>query len=207
MTDRWMLALDTDGFFAEEEAEFLRDQVDRLPGNASLLEVGSYKGRSSQFILASMAAEQRLVCVDVFRAAASYEGHSYAGLRIALNDPRVTVLPMTLRSAFRHLHEERFALTLVDADHSYTGAVEDLCLSVALAARGSTLLCHDVDEELFPGVVAAIESLVARGVLLEVGERVGSLGGYEVISRPTWLIDPGVYRDEELPEVVALPSC
>lgn len=198
MTDRWDMALGTDGFFAEEEARLLRDQVRRLHPDAALLEVGSYRGRSSQFIMASMTSTQRLVCVDTFRSAASYGGHSYADLRLTLKDPRVTVLPMSLRSAVRHLQGECFGLALIDADHSYMGAVEDICLAVALAAPGSALLCHDVDEELFPGVVAAIESLVTRRVL-ETGPRVGSLGSYVVRSRPTWLIDPGVYRDDELP--------
>lgn len=199
MTDRWELARGTDGFFAEEEAELLRDQVHALPERASLLEVGSYRSRSAQFILASMTSEQWLVCVDIFRHAASYGGHSYAELRTTLNDPRVTVLPMALHAAYRHLQGERFAFALVDADHSYTGAVADVCLAVALAGRGSRLLCHDVDESLFPGVVAALESLVAPEVL-QVGPRIGSLGCYEVRSRPTWLIEPGVYRDAELPE-------
>lgn len=198
MNDRWDRALLTDGFFAEDEAELVRDEVRRLPKDATLLEVGSYRGRSSQFILASMTEEQELVCIDTFRSAASYGGHSYADLRDTLNDPRATVLPMSLRAAFRHLRGKGFSLALIDADHSYAGAVEDLCLVIALAASGSTLLCHDVDEELFPGVVAAIESLVTRQIL-ETGPQVGTLGSFTVRGRPTWLLDPGVFRDEELP--------
>ena len=145
-----------------------------------------------------MTEEQELFCIDTFRSAASYGGLSYADLRNTLNDPRATVLPMSLRAAFRHLQGTDFSLALIDADHSYAVAVEDRCLAVALAARGSTLLCHDVDEDLFPGVVAALESLTSRQIL-ETGPKIGTLGSYTVRARPTWLLDPGVFRDEELP--------
>ena len=86
----------------------------------------------------------------------------------------------------------------MDADHSLLGATEDVTLAVALSALGAAILCHDVDPELFPGVVAATEALTRAGVL-KLEEKILSLALFRVVGRPSWLLDPGVYRDKELP--------
>ena len=98
-----------------------------------------------------MSSSQRLT-VDTLRVAASYRGHSYDALQGTLDDPHVAILPMSLRSAYGHLRRHNFQVMLVDADHSFVGASEDLCLCVALGDIDSILFCHDMDEELFPGL-------------------------------------------------------
>jgi predicted O-methyltransferase YrrM len=197
----------TDGFFAREEADFLMDTVTSAPDGASILEVGSYKGRSTLFLLAAMRPGQRLFSVDSFRTAASYAGHSYSSLLTHVNDPRHHLLPMTLREARPHLQAIPFDVVFIDGDHSFVGASQDLALSVELARAGATILCHDVTD-LFPGVQAATQALVSMAVLKESG-RVSSLVAYSVTGRPSWLTDPAVYRDAELPGrlcVIAVPQ-
>ena len=125
-------AEDIEGFFDVVEGEFLCQLVTEAPESGNLLEVGSFKGRSSKFALSAMSSLQTLTCVDVFRDAASYSGHSYRGLLSTLADPRVRLLPMTLRSAYRHLRGGAIDLSLIDADHSLVSVVEDLALVVAL---------------------------------------------------------------------------
>src|ERR1700691_3295238 len=181
----------TDGFFASDEADFLMDAVGSAPDDAAILEVGSYKGRSTLFLLAAMRTEQRLFSVDSFRTAASYAGHSYSSLIGHVNDPRHHVLPMTLSDARRHLKPLTFDVVFIDGDHSFLGASQDLALSLELSRAGTMLLCHDVTE-LFPGVQAATQALVSMAVLKESGQ-VSSLVAYRVTGRPSWLTDPAVY--------------
>lgn len=187
----------TDGFFDRDEADFLMDSVASAPDGAAILEVGSYKGRSTLFLLAAMRTGQRLFSVDSFRTAASYAGHSYSSLIDHVNDPRHHLLPMTLLEARRHLRPITFDAVFIDGDHSFLGVSQDLALSLELSRAGTILLCHDVTE-LFPGVQAATQALVSMAVLKESG-RVSSLVAYRVNGRPSWLTDPAVYRDIELP--------
>lgn len=190
-------AKQTDGFFELDEAEYLASLVTCVSPHGSLLEVGSYRGRSTLFLLAAMGPAQRLFSVDSFRTAASYAGHSYPALLAHVGDPRHHVLPMQLREAHPQLRPIAFGLALIDADHSFRGASEDLALAVDLCRVGSLLLCHDVCD-LFPGVQAVTQALVAAGVLEEHG-RAGTLVAFRVAERPAWLLDPGVYRDTALP--------
>ena len=187
----------TDGFFGRDEADFLMDAVASAPDGAAILEIGSYKGRSTLFLLAAMRPGQSLYSVDSFRTAAAYAGHSYSSLIAHVNDPRHHLLPMTLAEARHHLQPIAFDVVFIDGDHSFLGVSQDLALSVELSRPGAMLLCHDVGE-LFPGVQAATQALVSMAVLKERG-RVSSLVAYRVAGRPSWLTDPDVYRDAELP--------
>jgi predicted O-methyltransferase YrrM len=191
-------AENTDGFFGRDEADFLMDVVTSAPADAAILEVGSYKGRSTLFLLAAMGPGQRLFSVDSFRVAAAYAGHSYSSLITHIVDPRHHLLPMTLLEARSHLRGISFDIVFIDADHSYLGASQDLALSVELSRVGASVLCHDVTE-CFPGVQAATQAFVSMAVLTELG-RVSSLVAYRVMGRPSWLTDPAVYRDCELPD-------
>lgn len=189
-------ALDTTGFFSEEEAGLLMHTVARASPTASMLEIGSFHGRSTIFALAALGAEQRWVVVDNFRVAAAYHGHSLWALHHHLADPRVLILPMTLAEAYRHLKALRFEVIFIDGDHSFLGIAQDLALSIALAAPGARMLCHDLSE-CFPGVELAVDALQRAGILSEV-DRVGTVGLFEVQARPAWLVDPAVFRGEEL---------
>lgn len=191
-------AENTEGFFDRDEADFLMDAVTSAPADAAILEVGSYKGRSTLFLLAAMGPGQRLFSVDSFRVAGAYAGHSYSSLITHVEDPRHYLLPMTLLEARAHLHRITFDIVFIDADHSYLGASQDLALSVELSRVGASVLCHDVTE-CFPGVQAATQTLVSMAVLAELG-RVSSLVAYRVTGRPSWLTDPAVYRGSELPD-------
>jgi len=191
-------AENTDGFFGRDEADFLMAAVTSAPPDAAILEVGSYKGRSTLFLLAAMGPGQRLFSVDSFREAAAYSGHSYSSLITHVGDPRQHLLPMTLLEARPHLRGIKFDIVFVDGDHSFLGASQDLALSVELSRVGASVLCHDVTE-CFPGVQAATQALKSMAVLTELG-RVSSLVAYRVLGRPSWLADPAVYRDLELPD-------
>jgi predicted O-methyltransferase YrrM len=192
-------ALNTEGFFEVEEATLLMKAVTMMPSEAIMLEIGSYYGRSTLFALSALSPDQRWVVVDSFRDAASYSGHSFWKLAQTLTDNRISLLPMTLQNAFLHLPQQNFDLVFVDGDHSFLGVTQDLSLSIALLKPGGNLLCHDVCE-LFPGVEATINLLESLDVIKMV-EKVGSLALFSVHSRPSWLIDPSVYRGEQIKEV------
>jgi hypothetical protein len=99
----------------------------------AILEVSSYKGRRTLFLLATIQPGQRLFSVDSFRTAASYKGPF-------LFIPRLQAIT--------------YDVVFIDGDHSFMGVSQDLALGVELSCAGAILLCHDVTG-LFPDVWAA----------------------------------------------------
>lgn len=181
-------ALRTEGFFAEEEALLLMRAVAQAAAEAWFLEVGSYRGRSTLFALSVLRPSQQWVVVDKFVTAAKYSGHSYLLLQSSLGQRNVTILPMALSDAWRHLDGRRFQVAFIDGDHSFLGFAQDLAIAVALSDVGGTVLCHDVSE-FFPGVSVTVEAMLRAGILAE-RERTGSLVRYEILFRPQWLWNP-----------------
>jgi hypothetical protein len=120
--------------------------------------------------------------------AARYSGHSFWLLHDSVVRPNVTLLPMTLSEAYKHLSGRSFRVVFIDGDHSLLGIAQDLAISIALAEVGATILCHDV-ADTFPAVPLVVGAM-ERGGILAYRERVGDLVRYEIISRPAWLLDP-----------------
>jgi predicted O-methyltransferase YrrM len=193
-------AVKTEGFFDLGEADLLMQTVIDAPDDAKMLEIGSYYGRSTLFALSVLGANQRWVVVDSFRDAASYSGHTFWKLAETLSDPRVSLLPMTLRDAYPHLAWQALDLVFVDGDHSFFGATQDLALSIALLKPEGKLLCHDVCD-LFPGIEATVRILKSLDVI-KTEARAGTLELFSVRTRPSWLIDPAVYRGEQVKEIL-----
>lgn len=190
-------ALATEGFFSVEEADLLIRSINNIPSAGLVLEVGSYRGRSALFALAALHGRQRLVVVDSFRTAGSYAGHSYWELLGHLDDARACVLPMTLPEAYVHLRSRQFDLVFIDGDHSFSGVAQDLAYGIALTAPQGVVLCHDVCE-LFPGVLTAVDALIRAGVLARQNQ-IGKLVVFQLCRRPSWLLDPSVFRGEQIP--------
>jgi predicted O-methyltransferase YrrM len=189
-------ALSTPGFFAESEADFLIENVLKLSPDGSMLEIGSFFGRSTLFALSALQPEQSMMVVDNFRVAAAYSGHSFQQLKTWVADPRVTILPLTLLEAAPHLQDTEPDIVFIDGDHSFYGVSQDLAISVSLSAIESLIMCHDVCD-LFPGVMWATDMFV-RAQILEHVETRRSLASFRVRSKPSWLMNPEVFRDTAL---------
>src|SRR3954453_12450625 len=83
-------ALATPGHFKSGEAELLMKHV--AGGDGRVMEIGSYLGRSTLFILAALGKGRRVIAVDSFVEMGLCRGHTAVSLRETLNDPRATVI-------------------------------------------------------------------------------------------------------------------
>lgn len=197
MRDLYQQAKLTEGFFDEAEAIFLIEKVQQLNKEAKILEIGSYYGRSTLFILSAMKASQVLISLDTFSKMAGYKdsSHSFWSLVKTTNDNRHMILPMTISNAYEHLNNEKFDLCFIDGNHSFAGVTIDLSYCIMMSKINSFILCHDVSE-LFPGVKLAVSTFEKAGVLKKIGQ-VKTLALFEIKSRPSWILDPSVYRERK----------
>src|SRR5437899_9516490 len=143
------------GFLTEREARFLALVAAGAPGRGVILEIGSFKGKSTVG-LASIAARYHLgkvVAVDPHTApsstdpslgdqASSFEDFQHTLARAGLTDH------VEVHRKFSHQlatdWNRRIRLLWIDRDHTYAGAKQDLDLFAPHLATGGVVALHDV---------------------------------------------------------------
>ena len=153
--EAWRLVSAAPGFLTEREARFLALAAACTPGQGVILEIGSFKGKSTVG-LASIAARYRLgkvVAVDPHTApsstdpglggqASSFEDFQHTLARAGLTDH------VEVHRKFSHQlatdWNRRIRLLWIDGDHTYAGAKQDLDLFAPHLATGGVVALHDV---------------------------------------------------------------
>ena len=171
---------DVSGWFSRDEGRWYAAQAARLRPGAVLVEVGSWKGRSTAFVGPTCRERGvRLVCVDAWagskdeHAAAYLEGLAREDVRAVFDetlrrfDLDVEVLHMTSLAAAAHVGPGRADLVFLDASHDEASVAADLAAWSIVLRAGGTLAGHDWHE---PGVTSAVHAFaMARGLRVERG--------------------------------------
>lgn len=151
-------AKSVEGWFAEDEIEWLASQVKALPENAVVVEIGSWKGRSSRAIADNLPKGGKLYCVDSFcgssgepdahLTAKDREGDNvYMSFFHALHDHldtgNVIAVRMTSLNAAETLNNLRPQLIFIDGAHDYESVKTDIEAWLPLLADNGTICGHD----------------------------------------------------------------
>lgn len=143
------------GFLTEREARFLALAAACTPARGVILEIGSFKGKSTVG-LASVAARYRLgrvVAVDPHTAPSSTdpglgsEASSFEAFQRTLARAGLTDHVEVHRTFSRELAinwNRPIRLLWIDGDHTYPGAKQDLDLFAPHLAPGGVVALHDV---------------------------------------------------------------
>jgi predicted O-methyltransferase YrrM len=151
----WARVRAAPGFLTEREARFLILAAAATPGRGVILEIGSFKGKSTVG-LASVAAHYQLapvVAVDPHNAPSATDP-SLGGRTSSFDDFRHTLAAAGLvahvevhRAFSRELASgwnRPIRLLWIDGDHTYPGAKEDLDLFGPHVIAGGIVAFHDV---------------------------------------------------------------
>lgn len=152
-----------EGFFSDCEGVALG----RLCWDASLLEVGSWKGRSTVF--AATGGASRIVCVD------TWEGDTYSGPGNFWPEFRTNVdtytapgrvVPMIGRFqvALQHVDLASFDVLHYDADHDDQPTVAALELFAKRCRADAVIACHDVNYPNVQRIVYDVADAMGREV-------------------------------------------
>lgn len=153
--DAWRRVRAAPGFLTEREARFLALAAVAAPGQGAILEIGSFKGRSTVG-LASVAARYRLgkvVAVDPFTAPSDTDpslggaASSYQDFCRTLDQAGLTDQVEVHRALSRDLAgdwDRAIRFLWIDGDHSYAGAKLDLDLFLPHVISGGVVAFHDV---------------------------------------------------------------
>jgi len=168
----WQRVLAAPGFLTEREARFLALAAAASPARGAILEIGSFKGKSTVG-LASIAARYglgKVVAVDPFTAPASTDpglggsASSYDEFCRTLSAAglfeQVEVHRMFSRDLARGWNRP-IRFLWIDGDHTYEGVKEDIELFGPHLADGGIVAFHDV-LHTFPGPVRVFLEDVLR---------------------------------------------
>jgi predicted O-methyltransferase YrrM len=157
-------AMKIDGWMSRKELEWLYGQA---VSKDTIIEVGSWKGRSSKVL---SACNKRLICIDTWTCPhPQYKGEGKEAkeefsknLRDEIADGKVEVLEGKSANALKHLRMFRGVspdMIFIDGDHTYEGAKADIEQALKILPKGSLLCGHDY-ARTDPGVVQAVDELV-----------------------------------------------
>jgi predicted O-methyltransferase YrrM len=149
-----------DGWLSEEEATTLYELARGLSGRGSIVEIGSYKGRSTICLaLGSRAgAGVPVFAIDPHRGVA-YDDF-LRNLRGAGVEDRVTHIRAPSQEAHRHFPEQPVELLFIDGNHTYAGVKRDVLDWLPRLVEGGVLAMHDTTN--FAGSRAVADEYVFR---------------------------------------------
>jgi MMP 1-O-methyltransferase len=150
----WQLTQRTPGFLGEREARFLGLLAACVPGHGAIVEIGSFKGKST-VMLASVAARYGLgpvVAIDphtgpsptdpILNATTSTFDEFLASLKSAGVEEHVEA-HREFSGAVAKDWNRPIRVLWIDGDHTYAGAKEDFDLFTTHLVEGGVVALHD----------------------------------------------------------------
>jgi len=138
------------GMLTQKECEYLHHLAQRSPGKGAIVEIGSWKGRSTICLaLGSMSVGgEKVYAVDPHKALAEegYPEDTEAEFRKNISEARVEthVIPMVMTSeeAAQGWHQP-VRLLWIDGDHRYEQVKRDFLLWEPHVVEGGVVAMHD----------------------------------------------------------------
>lgn len=147
----------TPGYLHPLEGRFLYWLAGRVPRGGTVVEIGSFTGKSSCFLASGLAAGARLACIDTWRNdAMPYDAPvDVMDSFLENTDPfrdRIDPLRGTSVGVAR-TWDRPIDLLFIDGDHSYEGCSADIATWLPFLRWDGSIAFHD---STVPGVRRAI---------------------------------------------------
>ncbi|MDJ0771247.1 MAG: class I SAM-dependent methyltransferase [Ilumatobacter sp.] len=171
----WTAVADVDGWLTEGQARELYEAAMACPGGGRIVEIGSFRGRSTIVLAKAAPPDVELIAIDP-HAGTDRGPQEIAGYEVEANDDHAAFVANLERtgSADRVTHLRMFSdralgeidggvdVLYVDGAHRYAPARADIRDWGARVADGGTMLIHDAYSSI--GVTLAIvrELLMGR---------------------------------------------
>ncbi len=172
-----------DGWLSPREAALLFELAAWGSGTGSVVEIGSFAGKSLLCLAggSKFAGRERVTSIDPHTGSPEHQhgGYSFRAEYWCESTGRIDTLPALERNlASANLLDsvsiivdfaERVAtswrqpirLLFLDAQHSYSEVLRDLTTWAPWICEDGMLAIHDYDDRLFPGVVRAVNHYLA----------------------------------------------
>jgi predicted O-methyltransferase YrrM len=174
------VAASIDGWLSNAQGRALFQAAASTTGRGAIVEIGSWKGRSTIWLaMGARLAGQRVCAVDRHRH--SREDPTAATLQEFLDNLRragvadvVDPFVMTSEKAAAQITGP-VELLFIDGDHSYEGARRDAELWLPRLVDGGTVMFHDAATAAYTGPRRVVQQMVCRDPRFHGIARVGSM--------------------------------
>ena len=173
-------AAQVDGWLSDAQGRALFDAAAAATGQGAIVEIGSWKGRSTTWLASGATlAGRRIYAIDPHRG--SREDPCAATLDEFLGNLSrsglahvVDPLIMTSEEAAACI-DEPIELLFIDGDHSYEAVRRDAELWLPRLIGGGTVMFHDVATAAYTGPRRVVQEMVCRNKRFDRIARVGSM--------------------------------
>jgi MMP 1-O-methyltransferase len=143
-----------DGWLTESEAKYLYSLASRGPGQGAIVEIGSWKGKSTIVLASGSSARgrEKVYAVDHHKGSAEHENMGYKdidterefreNITTAAVENHVIPLVMTSIDAVRNW-QGPIRLLWIDGDHDYEAVKSDFLLWEPHVVPGGVIAFHD----------------------------------------------------------------
>ena len=184
-----------DGLISREVGELLYDEAGRVQNGNAIVELGSYKGKSTAYLAAGSldSWEAPVFAVDAWSEEVSawrnrvLERLPSATFRefsrqLEAAGVRKHVTPIhSMTTVAADFWDVTYAETLpvgllyIDGDHHYDAVLADYRAWHLYLTEDATIIFDDYDTDNNPGVLAAVNTLAEAGEIVNVSKRAGRL--------------------------------
>jgi predicted O-methyltransferase YrrM len=162
----WPLIDPIGGFLMQEEAQWLFNAASGVPDGSNLVEIGSYKGRSTcSLALACRGSNRRVFAIDPFDGgpdlpkADSLPEFEQNVKRCGVSGQVKPIVGVSVEVA--KSWNKPIQLLFVDGSHKYEDVLADFAGFFPHVVPGGIVAFHDVNEK-WPGVLRAWDDAIAR---------------------------------------------
>ncbi|MBP2627613.1 MAG: hypothetical protein H6Q68_2324 [Firmicutes bacterium] len=158
------------GYFTQSEALAMQCLVKQLSPKSTVVELGSFQGRSSVVIASALPPDSILYCIDHFQVPTFNPADVLASFKNNIDKSHVAdqirLLVMETCKAAEHFQQESIDLLFIDASHDCESVKADIFHWYPKLKTGGFLVCHDYTYADWPGVAEAIKVLQLEGTLI-----------------------------------------
>jgi predicted O-methyltransferase YrrM len=156
-----------DGWTSTEELKFLAERA-KLASN--IVEIGSWKGRSTKVLLE--ASQGFVHAIDHFNGT-DKDGDDWSGILAKEQDvkseflknvghyPNLRLHEMSSGDAAQFFNDNSLDMVFIDGDHTYKGVKQDIDTWLPKMKKGGIICGHDYDIG-WPGVVQAVDETFGK---------------------------------------------
>jgi len=162
------------GLMSEKECKILYKLALWLDNNKNIVEIGSYKGRSSCCLAAgALYNNSNVYCIDIWDEYSSITSPTTWGLE-TFSSPTIfeefkhNILKYKLNNTIQYIKgdsntigltwNKEIDLLLIDGDHSYTGIKKDYEIWSPFVVKNGIILFHDYNSHAHPDVKKYIDN-------------------------------------------------
>jgi predicted O-methyltransferase YrrM len=169
----WPLINSIEGFFTVDQAKWLFKTARSLPGGSNLVEVGSFKGRSTCCLaFGCQRNRKRVFAIDPFDGGPdlptrdSFQEFSQNIARCGLSDHVQPIVGLSVEAA--KTWSKPIQLLFIDGSHRYEDVLADFGAFFPHVVPGGIVVFHDVNDD-WPGVKRAWQEII-RDQLESIGD-------------------------------------